>query len=79
MNRRPVLGLAAILAGSACKGQEPDPIVQAASVADDAWGCPEESTRVYEIGGGRFHLSGCNRAAVYACDVTVRPPRCERK
>jgi hypothetical protein len=79
MSRRPALGLAAVLAASACKGQEPDPIVQAASVADDAWDCPEDSTRVFEIGGGRYRLSGCKRVVVYACDVAVRPPKCERK
>ncbi len=79
MNQSAALVLAAVLAAPACKGQEPDPIVKAASVADDAWGCPEDSTRVFEIGGGRFRLSGCSRVVVYTCDVTVRPPRCERK
>jgi hypothetical protein len=62
-----------------CKGQEPDPIVHAASVADDAWNCPEDSTRVFELGGGRFHLSGCSRSVVYVCDTVTHPPRCQRK
>ncbi len=72
-----------VLVGTAllasCKGREPDPIVQAASVADDAWTCPEDSTRVFEIGRGRYRLSGCNRVVVYTCDVSAGPPRCERK
>ena len=69
--------LALLLLGPACSRDESDTIVRAAQAADDAWNCPPESTRTFEIGGGRFHFSGCQRTAEYLC--TGRPPACTRQ
>jgi hypothetical protein len=76
---RPGLAVAALalaLAAAACERSETDSIVRAAAMADDAWGCPVDSTRVFEIGHGRFRLSGCHHVVVYEC--TARPPTCQR-
>ena len=57
LSRRRLASIGLALVAWGCKGQEPDPIVHAASVADDPWNCPEDSTRVFELGGGRVTVS----------------------
>ena len=72
-----LLSFAALLLAASCSRPESEAIVQAAQIADDAWTCPPDSTRTFEIGNGRYRLSGCQRVAIYVC--TGRPPACSRQ
>jgi len=53
-------------------------VVSTAAGAVHPWTCPEQSTRVLEVSGGRYQLTGCGRTAVYDCNFSFQPPRCWR-
>jgi hypothetical protein len=69
--------LALLFLAIACTRDESAGIIAAAHAADDAWTCPADSTRTFELSAGRYRLAGCERVAVYLC--TGRPPACARQ
>ena len=63
------------LALSGCAGTRVS-VTRTAAIASEPWRCPEEATRVDQVGYGRYQLAGCNQTAVYACNFALQPPRC---